>query len=42
MAGSGDIIATRLTFSLEVGGLIPYDGQVVLCMNGQPTMLQKL
>ena len=38
MAATGGIIVIRLALPLEVGGSIPHDGQVVLYMNGQPTM----
>ena len=42
MVGAGDVIIIKLPSPLKVKGSIPRNGQIVLCMNGQPTMPQCL
>ena len=40
--GAGGIIVIMLILLLEVEGSIPPESQIVLCMNGQPTVSQRL
>ena len=42
MTRTGGVIIIKLTLLLEAGGSTPHDAQVVVCVNGQPTITQRL